>query len=230
MTSAGSSDEFVPREFLGQARAFITRMQRAGRERDRSIAAIMDRIVNRLAGGRRIRYEQFPEIARALTECEYEGRLRFRVEGMLSCRTLTVSEISLNGMKTSLESWQDKTEELTLVLNQSTITVSKKDCKLEQHSVGYVGLHGLARRFQRGFDNADAAIFSDMVSIVLAGGHRAVAANADFEVTCPDGSWWGKLVYDNNNNSMDRVVPHLRTFYSNGRRSLMMRTPLRIAV
>lgn len=59
--------------------------------------------------------------------------------------------------------------------------------------IAALGLHALARRFQRGADRSDAAVLADLVELALRA-PDAVAAGGEFEVATPNGRWVGATI------------------------------------
>jgi hypothetical protein len=75
-----------------------------------------------------------------------------------------------------------------------------------------VSLHALARRYQRGLDISDEAIFADLHA--LARSHPAIAkreAGDSFEVEAGGGCWRGHVTDAETNAGMDRILS-ARTF------------------
>jgi hypothetical protein len=198
----------VPREFVGLARAFYWRVQAVNREIERVMDRI-ERVINpRIARGKHtLRPEHVAAIERLWRTMPDAFRLGPPCFDHPK-KGLRIEEIRLQGLKRILDHWTDKTShEPAIAITVVTASVTKKDGWVYAWEEPVtLGLHALARRYERGGrDRSDAAILADLAALIRV----AAEQEGDLaEIPVPSGRWRGRvgtaLVYDTGGNLTDR--------------------------
>jgi hypothetical protein len=181
----------VPAEFIGKARAF--RMAVAA-EHPRAIATI-DRIGQPLRA--QVRLRQTPTasgLARAAaawrSQVPAAGRLDLVIKQAAS--RLAITETRVGPAEFRFDFWSEGVAETAILITRTTLAVSGGQFKFDTILLASVSLHALARRYQRAFDNSDAAVGADLFALAssLSG---AVDAGDEFAVPLGDGRWVGNV-------------------------------------
>jgi hypothetical protein len=181
----------LPREFLGLARAFRSAI--AAEHRHAVTAA--ERIAIPLAG--RVRLRQAPSpgafakvAATWRDQIGSAGRLDLKITA--TTKRLSIEETRAGPSEFRFLTWPEGDTETALVIAKTTLLASFERFRFDQVPVATLPLHALARRYQRGWDNSDAAICGDLRA--LAAPHpETLAAGEDFNVDVADGAWIGNV-------------------------------------
>jgi hypothetical protein len=181
----------VPVEFIGLARRFHTAIAAPAR----AAVAAAERIATPLAG--RVHHRQVPSpgaFARVAATWRNQigsvGRLDLKTHA--TTKRLSIEEIRAGPSEFRFLSWPEGDAETALVIAKTTLLASFERFRFDQVPVATLPLHALARRYQRGWDNSDAAICADLRA--LAAPHPdTLAAGEDFNVAVADGVWVGNV-------------------------------------
>jgi hypothetical protein len=87
--------------------------------------------------------------------------------------------------------WPDDGQEPGLLVGWFTVEFDEQGAASQLVSLAFVSLHALARRYQRGRDTTEAAIFADLAA--LESGFRRVITSSRFTVPVPGGAWVGEV-------------------------------------
>lgn len=178
----------VPSEFVGLARDLIRRIAASHRAADARRSALLAPF--RPAESIRIfmptpRPGAMTRLASRLRTAAPLCRLRLTVEH--EGDGLTVAEAWLMPAAVENDNWAG--EEPALALLQRRLEIGPLRFVDEHRYVAGVGLHGLARRYERCADRSDTAVLGDLAA--LAEGYAAAAASGgEFEIPVPSGGRW----------------------------------------
>jgi hypothetical protein len=112
-------------------------------------------------------------------------RLRAAVD--LSAGRLQVVELWVIPAKLEHESWD--ADEAALALAVRSLTIAPRDFAEKNTRIAGIGLHALARRYERVPDRSDRAVLADFLA--LAEGYPAlIAAGGEFSIEVPSGGRW----------------------------------------
>jgi hypothetical protein len=117
---------------------------------------------------------------------------------------LTLAEVRAGASRMSLSGWDAK--ELALSISLRTIDIAPASFGERAAMLAVLGLHALARRYQRGYENTDDSVLRDLAPI----GREFVAAAAtfgEFKIPAGGGRWIGAVA-----NSNGSPVLAVRTF------------------
>jgi hypothetical protein len=200
----------VGREFLGMARSMRNRIDSI----DPVAVAAMGEISRRLQARCRRRQHLTPSVsAEAVrawrTHVPDTGRLA--IETHIGHRSLFIRELRLSRCRTRNEAWQDAAWEQGVGVMLISLTIQVFSFQFNYFHLAVVSLHALARRFQRGIDNSDAAILADLRVIADVAAEIAVTHGA-FEIAVPGGRWGGYIVEMPDENGPHTRVLSIRTF------------------
>jgi hypothetical protein len=102
-----------------------------------------------------------------------------------------IADLWLTPARISLPTWAD--DELALCLTLRVIEIAPPDFSDTSLTVATVGLHALARRYERGVGRTDAAVLRDLLALgpgYLSTFREEVEAGADFAIPLPCGGIW----------------------------------------
>jgi hypothetical protein len=179
----------VPTEFVGMARA---RRAALMAEHRRAVVAI-DRIIVPLRGRFYLRQAPtvgcFAKVARTWrSQVPTIGRLDLSITH--TPERLAIVEFRAGDCRLSLAAWDEGADEAAIEVSRVVLTISPGWFYFEHLPVASISLHALARRFQHGWHNSDAAICADLLA--LARPHADMPAReGDFTVLAADGQWAG---------------------------------------
>jgi hypothetical protein len=114
--------------------------------------------------------------------------------------------VLVDGVVITAEGWDDAEPALAITLYDLAVAPPSFSEKLIPLSV--IGLHALARRYQRGADYSDAAVLDDL-RVLARDGLAAFKAGGEFAIPAPSGGRWIGAVRPE-----DRVVI-IRTYFGN---------------
>jgi hypothetical protein len=122
---------------------------------------------------------------------------------------LQIGEFRLLTADTRYDHWMS--HEPSIAIELFSITINKKHCWLQSETYGVIGLHALARRYERCPQRDLETILADCKAIISH--HAAVLHQQDFTVPCANGCWLGGTVdADFTNGAPARKVLAIRTF------------------
>lgn len=199
----------VPAEFVGRARHLINRVNADYGQWQTEAEALLLSLVPRAGFRVRPRVEGLRNVARAWDRLPALGRVisSAKVVG----RRLSIIEFRARPLRMSLDFWRPGSDEITLEIFGRGIEVDlpRGVFKDTERCVVSVGIHALARRFERSLDRRDESVLSDLVPLVVDG--ASILANGDEEevrIVVESGSWRGNLV-----NADGNLMITIRTFY-----------------
>jgi hypothetical protein len=210
--AATRNSRIVPHEFVGQARLFCTRIDDAAktaRVAAMQIAADAHAIVRRrptwrpehLSGFERQWRQTIPD----------EGRIGLEIER--SKHTLTIAEFRLARGSYEDIRWSQPIAENAVVLTLHIfrfLTPAALDHK--RVAIAILSIHTIARRYQRGFDNSDHALKTDIAELAL-NAERLLDVDAQtFAIRCPSGVWVGATEAISLSNGAEQRVLNVRSF------------------
>jgi hypothetical protein len=202
----------VPREFVGQARLFCSRIDAAAKAANaaaREIATEAHSIARRrptwrpehLAGFERQWRHKMP----------YEGLVSLEIER--NKRTLTIAELRLARASYEDVRWSQSSREDSVVLARRTFRfITPAGLDHQRIAIASFGIHAIARRYQRGLDNTDAAIQADIAELSLHIVRLVDVASQTFSIPCPSGVWVGAIEVIRISSGPDQRVLNVRSF------------------
>ena len=104
---------------------------------------------------------------------------------------LLIAEVRCVPTRLVLPDWD--ADELALSIWLRSIRIRPPECRETTTFLAVVGLHALARRFERGERRADAAVLRDLAPVGR-GYPAAVAAGVEFAIPAGTGRWIGAVM------------------------------------
>jgi hypothetical protein len=140
-----------------------------------------------------------------------EGRIGLEIER--SNRALIISELRLTRASYEDIRWSRPFPQSSIVLMLCTFrltTPAAFECK--RVAIATLGIHTIARRFQRGFNNTDRAIQIDISELALNVSRLLDAEGQTFAIPCPSGQWVGAIETVSLSGGHDQRVLNVRSF------------------
>jgi hypothetical protein len=178
----------VPVEWIGRARDLIRRIASAYPEAEARRSALIapfrphPAIKIFMPKPRQIVLKRLASQLRATSSL---CRLRHAVQFYRG--RLVVTELWLKGTWLEHDAWTER--EQTLALLARKVEIGPPGFTEANYRIAGVGLHALARRFERGGDRTDATVLADILALID-GYEAAVAAGGEFEIAVPGGGRW----------------------------------------
>jgi hypothetical protein len=186
-TGCGRRSSAVPVEFIGKARMLRDRIARAYD----AWSAAADQLTAPLrpSGGFT---PVFTRQSIAVTAARWRnlpqwGRLR-PVASTNDRDRLSLGELRLIPFRTVMEAWD--ADELSVAIAAVSVGMARPSIfGLDLRLLAIVGLHALARRFERGADRRDLAVLRDLLPIIPAA-PGILRAGGECEIAAADGGRW----------------------------------------
>jgi hypothetical protein len=125
---------------------------------------------------------------------EMPDRGRLQCIATFEKRKLKLAELRVVAGTIVSSAWADGADEPGLALRSTVIVRSARGGRRESQILAHVGLHGIARHFQRAWDVGEEALFRDIKSLsdwypetVTKGGEFAIP-------THEGGAWMGRVI------------------------------------
>jgi hypothetical protein len=187
--------DFVPREFLGMARAFRSRVDTGvSTETQKIITSIIDPLRKRLrskGGSPVFRPTSLIDAERRWqTELPAFARLSLQIERTKS--GLSIIETRLSSGDVRFAGWVEGSKELDIGIQQIRVIARTGFFSIEATMLASVSIHSRARFYQRSFKNSDSALRNALREIVR--NHAAAMASpppGKFSIAAGDGRWLG---------------------------------------
>jgi hypothetical protein len=202
----------VPHEFVGQARLFCARIDAAAKT---ASAAVMQigadacAIVQRRPTWRGEHFSGFERQWRQTIPDE--GRIGLEIER--SKRALIISELRLTRASYEDIRWSQPSPQNSVCLMLCTFrltTPAAFECK--RLAIAALGIHAIARRYQRGFDNTDRAMRTDISELALNFSRLLGAESETFAIPCHSCQWVGAIETVRPSSGPDQRLLHVRSF------------------
>lgn len=181
----------IPVEYIGLARDLRRRIDISARQ----AAAELERICAPLRGTDRksvIPSHQYLKLfGKKFTRLPAFGRLNQPVVKFANGR-LQIAELRLIATTIALEDW-DGENELAVAVGLLVVTAEPPRLAEQRILLAVIGLHALARRYQRSPHRSDTAVLGDMIPLAQNSFGIAVAHPGEFAVEVPSGTgrWIG---------------------------------------
>lgn len=176
----------VPVEYLGRARALRRRLGAVAPLVRDDVRGILRPLMLRNEGGGRLPYITMGEAAaawRALPQRFGQiGRDAARVSGGFD---LTMIEMAASAW--SFPEWRSAVER-GISIRRILVRVRRGGADLDVRTIASVGLHALARRYQRTRAADDDAVLADLAALA-----EHASEEDEFRCTVPTGEWIGNL-------------------------------------
>jgi hypothetical protein len=212
----------VPAEFVGLARQFIRDARVQGAEKAKQLNRLLDPAFERLVRhpDRAMRDGQLRALAKAWEALASPFRVAFETGIDRRGRKGFITEVT--ACPASLEfvdEWNEQALSLLVFRFEAPATkLFAKPGDRRSHAMwmmATIGLHALARRYQRGGDRSHAAIVRDLSALTNAA-HRDYATGKPFRIEAGRGAWSGLVdgvtLTDHEESSTIQFV--VRTFLS----------------
>jgi len=181
----------VPREFIGRARDLRRRLNEADARIETAVNRVMTPLLRRLDRRPALRPAMLIDAERHWRGIVPAfGRLEMEVDGN-NLRSPCFVELRVVCGESRYADWSDNGLEPGVLVAWYSVEVAERAFESRLVSLASVSLHALARRYQRGQDTTEAAIFADLAA--LARDFRAVTSPR-FTVAVPGGVWVGESV------------------------------------
>lgn len=209
MSTAPLHPPGTPAEFRGQARAFLNRIAAAEPEYLKSLAGVMLPLRDRYH-----RRAKLPAGDTAAAEEAWIEKLptfgRIDIETRSSRVRLYVRELRAFARMEGFDEWAGASEP-ALVVMVVGVDLRRDHLDAKKAVLATIGLHALARRFQRGFDTSDEALFSEFRAIAAVA-NDIIDAREVFRIQVPDGVWAGAVASVTDERGERSHVVSIRTF------------------
>jgi hypothetical protein len=181
----------VPPEFTGRARQLRDAIAGEDRATGELTRALSERLLSRYRRGNHVPRRDVlcgvaDEWRRTLPP---RSRLAIEVDLNARRKSLAIKEMRVTTSRYQPETWA--TAEKGLIVGLTMLEVWPLHCHFDVFSLAHVGLHGLARRLQRGVDGSEAAVMDDLRALGQA--HHGLAdlpAGSEFRVSLDHGGVW----------------------------------------
>ena len=178
-------------EFTGKARQLHDAIAAKDEQCGRLISALATRLTDRIRRGNPIpRVDTLVGIASEWQRnMPQRGRLLLEIDLNRRGKSLAIREMRVGASVFQSEEWD--TAECGLMVFGTVLEAAPFHFQFRVYSLAHVGLHGLARRLQRGLDDSEAAVLQDLRALGEA--HHTLADRpdgADFVVPLEHGGAW----------------------------------------
>jgi hypothetical protein len=180
-----------PPEFLGKARALREEVRSEDSPATKRIDTIVRRLYERAKRypSRSPRRADLIDASRAWRETLPTGA-RLALNATVVGRELAVDELRVAAIDFRFQSWSADEFEPALALFHVRLRVAARRCDLEAGIVAAVSIHGLARRYQRGFNTTREAVLNDVAALAAV---PEVVDTDERVVVVPGGRWVGTI-------------------------------------
>jgi hypothetical protein len=202
----------VPHEFIGQARLFCARIDAAAKLASATVLRICAdarAVVQRRPTWRGEHFSGFERQWRQTIPDE--GRIRLEITR--SKRALVITEFRLTRSSYEDIRWSHPFPEASVGLMLCTFrltTPAAFECK--RLAIATLGIHAIARRYQRGFNNTDRAIQTDILELAINASRLLDADSETFAIPCPSGRWVGAIEIVRLSGAPDQRLLNVRSF------------------
>jgi hypothetical protein len=196
----------VPREFVGRARDLLRRLGEVDARIEPAVRGVMEPLLRRLDRHPVLRRDMLIDAERRWRNVVPAfGRLAMEVDGE-NLRAPCFIELRVVCGISHCATWPDEGQELGVLVGWHAVEFDEQAVASRLVSLAAVSLHALARRYQRGWDTSDTAIFADLA--VLAHDFRQAVMLPRFAVAVSGGTWVGEPM-----NAGESTVLAVRTYY-----------------
>jgi hypothetical protein len=158
----------VSREFVGRARQLVDEIAASDKVMTAALKTAFEPLKQRMRKSPSQRVEDLAATVRALDQLPDRGRrIAHTREFDRSRRTLDDWRLIVAGGQFTKESWVNPSLEPALLVCMVTLKVVKRTCALNCDVLFIIGLHSLARFYQRSFKIDRATLFSDLAELGL---------------------------------------------------------------
>jgi len=184
----------VPREFVGLARDFVERVHKENEATLRVVRRVEATVIEPRIGGRG-KHTLRPEHVRQIERIWRDMPETFRIGPTVFDHPkhgLRIEEMRLQALRRNLGDWTDRDKkEPAIAVSVMLATVERKEgWHYRWREYITIGLHALARRYERGDGRDDAAILRDIEALVDASCELAKSDSDLSEVAIPCGCRW----------------------------------------
>lgn len=176
VTNLVRSSERVPSEFVGRARQLRANLMADHDEWLAASAQLLKKVKVR-PGFRRLKTKQLADLWINLPGQGAQLGMLYRTNP----GELSVGELRVFPSHLRLVHWPPDALEISISLTSVALVLRGDRCLTSHRWLADVGLHALARRFQRGSDRSDEAVLHDLGSIEP-GYANAIERGGDFDL------------------------------------------------
>jgi hypothetical protein len=196
----------VPREYVGRARDLLRRLSAADARIEPAVRGVMAPLLRRLDRHPVLRRDMLVDAERRWRNAVPAlGRLAMEVDGE-NLRAPCFIELRVVCGVFHAATWPDDGQEPGVLVGWHAVEFDQGSVASRFVSLAAVSLHALARRYQRGRDTSETAIFADLAR--LADNFRLVVTLPRFAIAVPGGTWVGEPM-----NTGEATVLAVRTYY-----------------
>jgi hypothetical protein len=190
----GAKGAPVPREFVGRARDLRRRLGIADAQVNAGLTQALQPLRRRLERRATLRGDLLADAERHWRETVPSfGRLVMVANRQDRRSPIIFCELRAMAGKFRFTSWPAGYEP-GLILVLTLVELQFKALLTRQLNVAAVSLHALARRYQRGSDTTEAAIFSDLADLAPYARKQDAMGGTAFALPLPGGAWCGERV------------------------------------
>jgi hypothetical protein len=187
-------DHRIPIEFVGRARALRMRIAREQSRYGEAIEKLINRLRPRPAWPAPTHPTYFRKLAAALRAAA-GGSVCSLFAEIEAGKRLAISDLVVTAETLLLPGWSEPEPSLKVTLH----VVEAKPYAYSAVPMAVLGLHALARRYQRGRPNSDDDVLKDLRCFVAAFRRAIRTADAEFRIeTASGGAWLAGLSADGN--------------------------------
>lgn len=178
----------VPSEFVGLARALHRKIADVHPAAEAAADRLLSPFRPRPCFTPMPRHAELRRLAQQWRRLPSFGRLRLVISS--DPGHLQILELRVTPSRIEADGWAE--DEPALAIKLTTIAIKPPEFEEKHLLIAGIGLHALARRYQRGADRADAAVLADLLPIAT--GYRATArAKGEFTIPAGGGRWIGAV-------------------------------------
>jgi hypothetical protein len=194
----------VPAQFVGLARDLRNRILKSSARTDAIAEALISPLRRKPGFTPMPRHRLLASIPRKWRQMADLGRLNLIAEFERGVLRISELRVVADGVTISDEGWAEDEPGLAVALYD--LIISPPRFSERMRPIAVLGLHALARRYQRSLDRTDAGVLANIRPLAN-GGLAAIKTPGEFSIQAPGGGRWVSSVQPG-----DKILL-IRTFY-----------------
>jgi len=156
----------VPKEFLGRARLVLQAIALASDQINTAAQAVFAPLGSRCQRNQPLSAADLKTARDTWKRLMPEyGLLSSHIEQRIAPKRLQITELRVSSGQYHKHSWNNDVREHALMIKRVTLVAEKHHAECPAPTIVVIGLHALARWFQRSPDTSEARLFSDLHQI-----------------------------------------------------------------
>ena len=198
----------LPREYLGRARLFRNRLAVEDIQSRTAVNKIVTEFRARAKKNKPPRASSVTDAIRAWRDgLGSFGRLALEIDEQKS--SLQIRELRLTAAQATFDNWKPEVSEAAVCVVLMRLQADSKTFQFTTTKLAGVGLHALARRYQRAFETSDEAIKKDLRTLADAAtvdDHLALRDSFRIPASAGAGLWVGSSTVISEGTGHQRIL------------------------